>query len=209
MRGTIQGIVDGAKWVLEDMARHPGRRAVANWSCIADTAASIPALDSAIASLNRAGVPVIVSAGNVPINACRVSPGNAPGAIVVGASAIFHDRSGRPQDRRAHDTAFGPCIDLYAPGDSVMLPSIDDDDRPTTQLWNGTSMSAGYVSGAAALYLEARPAATPDEVLAHLKRTATRNVVANARSPLTHLLYVGATPAQEPATRPAVRVSSR
>lgn len=209
MRGTIQGIVEGAKWVLEDMARNPGRRAIANWSFVADTAASIPALDSAIASLNRAGVPVIVSAGNAPVNACRVSPGNAPGAIVVGASAIFHDRNGKPQDRRAHDTAYGPCIDIYAPGDSVMLPSIGDAHEPTTQLWNGTSMSAGYVSGAAALYLEAHPAATPDDVLAHLKRTATLNVVANARSPLTHLLYVGATQAQLPAAPAAIRVSSR
>ena len=44
-----------------------------------------PALDSAVASLRAEGIPVIVSAGNVEVNACRVSPGNADGAVVVGA----------------------------------------------------------------------------------------------------------------------------
>src|SRR5206468_1714695 len=79
------------------------------------------------------------------------------GTIVVGASALVRegDRGASdPIDRRAPGTAWGPCVDLYAPGDSVLLPSLDKDQSPTVQLWNGTSMSAGYVSGAAALYLE-------------------------------------------------------
>jgi subtilisin family serine protease len=73
----------------------------------------------------------------------------------------------------------------------VLLPSIDKEHRATTQLWNGTSMSAGYVSGAVALFLEGRPQARPDEVAAWIKTSATRNVVEAARSPATWLLYVG------------------
>jgi subtilisin family serine protease len=194
LRGTIRGIVDGAKWAIEDHKRHPGAPAVANWSFIADTAARIPALDSSVAALRAAGIPVVVSAGNLEINACRVSPGNADGTIVVGASALVRegDRGvSDPIDRRAPGTAWGPCVDLYAPGDSVLLPSLDKDQSPTVQLWNGTSMSAGYVSGAAALYLESNPAASPDDVAQYLRQTATKNVVKDSRSPFSRMLFVG------------------
>jgi subtilisin family serine protease len=192
LRGTVKAIVDGTAWVLDDHKKHPDAPAVANWSFIADTASHIPQLDSAVAQLRAAGIAVIVSAGNLEINACRVSPGNADGAIVVGASAISREPStGKVVDRRAPSTAFGPCIDVYAPGDSVLLPSFDVSQAPSVQLWNGTSMSAGYVSGAVALFLEAHPAARPDEALAHLRTSATSNMVQDARAPWSWLLYVG------------------
>jgi subtilisin family serine protease len=195
LRGTIKAIVDGAKWTIADHRAHPGP-AIANWSFIADTAARIPALDSAVIELRAAGIPVIVSAGNLDIDACHVSPGNSRGTIVVGASGVSTERDslGRLKtiDRRSPGTAYGPCIDLYAPGDSVLLPSLDRDMKPISQLWNGTSMSAGFVSGAAALYLENHPAATPDEVAEELERSATVNVLRNTHTATSRMLYVGA-----------------
>ena len=194
LRGTIKAIVDGARWVVEDHKLHPGP-AVANWSFIADTSAGIPALDSAVAELRAAGIAVIVSAGNLDIDACHVSPGNSRGALVVGASSLNVERStnGTTQlvDRRAPGTAYGSCIDIYAPGDSVLLPSLDREATPISQLWNGTSMSAGYVSGAAALYLERHPSATPDQVGDELKSTATVNVLRETRATFSRMLYVG------------------
>jgi len=194
LRGTIRAIVDGARWTIEDHKLHPGP-AVANWSFIADTASRIPALDSAVNELRANGIPVIVSAGNLEIDACKVSPANAQGTIVVGASAVTTETlpNGVKQmvDRRSPGTAFGACIDLYAPGDSVLLPSLDRDLAPITQLWNGTSMSAGYVSGAAALYLETHPTATPDQVAAELKSNATVNVLHDARATVSRMVYVG------------------
>jgi subtilisin family serine protease len=206
LRGTIQGIIDGAEWMIKDVKKHPGRRAVANWSFIADTSAVIPALDSAVAMLLRHNIPVVVSAGNLETNACRVSPANSPGTIVVGSSALYTDpTTANPADRRAPGTAYGPCIDIYAPGDSVLLPSLDQDSKSTTQLWNGTSMSAGYVSGAIALFLEANPNATPAQSLEYLKSTATPNVIRASRSQANYMLYVGMTREAGPVTR----VSSR
>jgi subtilisin family serine protease len=194
LRGTIKAIVDGAHWVIADHKAHPGP-AIANWSFIADTASRIPALDSAVADLRANGIPVIVSAGNLDIDACRVSPGNAKGAIVVGASAVGGVTTAangyRMIDRRSPGTAYGPCVDVYAPGDSVLLPSLDAANAPISQLWNGTSMSAGYVSGAAALYLELHPSAKPDEVTAQLERNATLNVLRDTRSTVSRMLYVG------------------
>jgi subtilisin family serine protease len=191
LRGTIRAIVDGAKWAVQDARRHK-RPAIANWSFIADTSANIPALDSAIAELRREGIAVVVSAGNLEINACRVSPGNADGAIVVGASSVARTVEGNVVDVRSPNTAYGPCVDVYAPGDSVLLPSFDQAQTPSVQLWNGTSMSAGYVSGAAALFLERNPVASPDDVLQSLRSAATMNVVHETRAPLSWLLFVGA-----------------
>jgi subtilisin family serine protease len=204
LRGTIAAIVEGARWAIEDHKSHPGP-AIANWSFIADTTSRVAALDSAVDELRRAGIPVIVSAGNVEIDACRVSPANAKGAIVVGASGVtqrkIRENEFETVDRRSPGTAFGECIDLYAPGDSVLLPSLDRDQAPIEQLWNGTSMAAGFVSGAAALFLETHPKATPDEVTQELERTATTNVVRDTRASFSRMLYVG--------TAPQVRVASR
>lgn len=190
MRGSIDAIVRATEWVLADHARHPGERAVANWSFIADTAAAVQALDTAVTRLRAAGIPVIVSAGNVELDACRISPGNAPGVVVVGASRVRRVTESTVTDARAPHTAFGPCIDVFAPGDSVLLPGLDPSGVAITQLWTGTSMSAGYVSGAAALYLEANPGATVDEVRAHITGSSAWSAV-DVRSPRAGMLYVG------------------
>jgi subtilisin family serine protease len=194
LRGTIKAIVDGARWAIEDHKRHPGP-AIANWSFIADTSQRIAALDSAVNELRAAGIPVVVSAGNLDIDACHVSPGNSKGTIVVGASSVIRqvasDGSVHMVDRRSPGTAYGQCIDVYAPGDSVLLPSLDREMNPISQLWNGTSMSAGYVSGAAALILEANPTATPDQVAGELERSATTNVLRDTRTTYSRMLYVG------------------
>ena len=196
MRGTIDAIVKGADWVLEDHARHPHHRAVANWSFIADTAGNIAALDSAVEKLLAAGIPVVVSAGNIEMDACRISPGNSPGVITVGSSRVRRvgdENSHTLADQRTPGTAYGQCISIFAPGDSVLLPSMDYKHLPSEQLWTGTSMAAGYVSGAAALYLEAHPLASAEEVVRSIKRTSSMDLVIDPKSINAGMLYVGPT----------------
>jgi subtilisin family serine protease len=100
------------------------------------------------------------------------------------------DSTARLVDARTPGTAYGACLDVFAPGDSVLLPSMEGP-LPTTQLWTGTSMSAGYVSGAIALYLEAHPTATPSEVGDYIRSTSRGTVVDPTRSPHTGLLFIG------------------
>jgi subtilisin family serine protease len=193
LRGTVRAIVEGAKWVIEDH-KVRGGPAIANWSFIADTSGRLPEIDDAVSMLRAAGIAVIVSAGNFDIDACNVSPGNAHGAFVVGSASLIADSTnGRRQlaDRRTANTAYGDCVDLYAPGDSVLLPSLDTRNQPISQAWTGTSMATGLVSGAAALYLQLKPKATPDQVSAFLLANATRNVMTNTKAVEARLLYVG------------------
>src|SRR5512143_406650 len=81
MRGSADAILAAARWTVDDHASHPGQPAVANWSFVFDTSRSVPEIDSAVTLLRDAGILVVVAAGNFEIDACRVSPASAPGAV--------------------------------------------------------------------------------------------------------------------------------
>lgn len=192
--GTVQAILDAARWVADDQRLHDGRVAVANWSFIVDTTRVVPEIDSALTILDAAGVLVVASAGNFDIDACKVWPANANRALIVGASTLRRSSDTRLHDLRTQHTAFGRCVDLYAPGDSVPLPSVDGD-KPIVQYWSGTSMAAGYVSGAAALLLEAHPLMDARTLRRAIETGATTDVVDDDRLPpgeeRGRLLYIG------------------
>lgn len=182
LRGTVGAILAAARWTADDHRRHGNQPAVVNWSFIVDTGRVVPAIDSATAILRDAGLLVVASAGNLDIDACRVSPANSRGVLVVGASALSQSLPIAPgamaawRDVRAPESAWGTCVDVYAPGDSVLLPGLERG-MPTTYLWAGTSMAAGYVSGAASLALERVRTATPNELTEMLMRRTTRGMV--------------------------------
>lgn len=195
MRGSIDAIVAAARWTVQDHAQHPGEPAVANWSFVVDTSRSVPEIDSAVTLLRDAGILVIAAAGNYDIDACRVSPASAPGAFVVGSSSLVRGANrGAWMDTRSDDTASGSCIDVYAPGDSVLLPGVENG-RSIFTSWSGTSMAAGYASGAASLILERSPGASPQLVAETIVRTATPEMVDErldrTRALRAPLLYVG------------------
>jgi subtilisin family serine protease len=199
-RGTVRAMTDGVAWVLADHARHGGP-AIVNWSLVAKTDGHVRALDRAVAALEAAGLAVVVAAGNVDQDACRISPANAPGALVVGASTVAPDT----MDTRVQGTARGPCVPLYAPGENVLVPSLEG--RAMVQPWTGTSMAAGYVSGALALRLEASPGLSPQALQRSLLADATPGVMHGTGATTARLLYVG--PLAAPSVFPALRSSTR
>jgi subtilisin family serine protease len=124
-------------------------------------------------------------------DACGYSPASAPQALTVGATT--------KRDYQAWFSNYGPCVDLYAPGDSVVSAGIASDVAVATK--SGTSMASPHTAGAAALYLETHPSARPAEVTQAIVSGATAGRVVNAGAGSPNLLlFVGASGTNDPAS---------
>ncbi len=189
--GTLSSVIAG----LDFVARNARKPAVANLSL---GGGASTALDTAVAKVVAAGVPVIVAAGNSNVDACTVSPARAPTAIVVGASTSA--------DARAGFSNWGRCLSLFAPGMAIASSVMSSDTAAAIQ--SGTSMAAPHVTGAAAILLGATPTLTPAQVAERIKALASPNVVAGAGpgSPTTQLFSASGAEQTVPAP---VKVSVR
>lgn len=163
--GTTTGVIAGMDWVA-DTASGPS---VANMS-LGGPASS--AQDAAVNRMVSSGVTVVVAAGNENQNACNVSPARAAAAITVGATT--------KSDYRSSFSNYGSCVDVFAPGSAITSAWYTS--STATNTISGTSMASPHVAGAAALYLQGNPSASPSQVTSALVGTATTNVVRSAGS---------------------------
>ena len=170
----LSTILAGVDWVTA----HHRSPAVANLSLGANTA---PILDSAVSKSIQAGVTYVVAAGNSGADACTMSPAKVKTAITVGAIDVT--------DLRPSWSNYGSCVALFAPG--VNVPAADYYSNTSLANWNGTSMAAPFVSGAAALYLSEHPTASPATVRSALTSNATSSLLANLAGSANKLLYTG------------------
>jgi subtilisin family serine protease len=161
--GTWSGVIAGIDWVTANH-RSP---AVANMSLGGSYTQSV---NDAVAASIASGVVYAVAAGNSATDACTFSPASAPSALTVGAIS--------KTDARSSYSNIGGCVDLFAPG-TFILSDYYRSDTDAVYL-SGTSMASPHLAGAAALYLETHPSASPATVASDLLAAATKDRVSDA-----------------------------
>ncbi|HEU0113925.1 MAG TPA: S8 family serine peptidase, partial [Thermomicrobiales bacterium] len=156
-KGSVRTILCGLNWVL-DQAANGNKMDVVNMS-LATKPKNQPvddrhcgkkahdAFQKGVCRVVKAGITVVVAAGNDHANTQFVKPGAYRQAIAV---AALSDSDGTPADDRfAGFSNYGKPIDLAAPGDNILsLYPSDLSGGSMEQFLSGTSMAAPHVTGA-------------------------------------------------------------
>jgi Subtilase family len=117
-------------------------------------------IERGIAAAFAKGIVMVAASGNAGPKSPPLYPAANANVIAVSATDA--------QDRLFAASNRGSYIAISAPGVDIFLPAPDE----KYQMTSGTSFSAAYISGLAALMLERNPALKPDEVRAILMKTA-------------------------------------
>jgi len=168
-KNNLDGITDGSD-LLKTIyyAVNNGARVInCSWGRKGTpTSAELDAIKYAIDN----GVTIVAAAGNSNLDSSSFTPASIPGVITVGASDS--------NDQIASFSNWGTRVDIIAPGGkgfdafgNMEDPILSTLPRSQGMYGNfiGTSMSAPYVAGAAALILSINSNLTPADVLSILK----------------------------------------
>ncbi|XP_015244958.1 PREDICTED: proprotein convertase subtilisin/kexin type 9 [Cyprinodon variegatus] len=155
-KGSVSGALSGLEYIRATLLARPVDAAVVLLPFIGGFSRS---LNTACRQLVAHGAVVIAAAGNYREDACLYSPASEPEVITVGAvNSADHLMS-----QGAGGSNFGPCVDLFAPGDDIISASSDCSTCFTSQ--SGTSQAAAHAAGIAAVILSSNQKASPLQVL--------------------------------------------
>jgi subtilisin family serine protease len=157
---TSPRVIAAVDWLTGEVMTHASTStpAVANVSLEFTQNAM---LDAVVQASIAAGVTYVVAAGNGNTDACSTSPARVAAAITVGAANTVALGT-PPREGRTVDSNYGPCVDLYAPGETIL--TTGNASNAATALKSGTSPAAAHVSGVAARFLQTHPMASPAAV---------------------------------------------
>jgi subtilisin family serine protease len=117
-------------------------------------------VERGLAALAARNILMVAAAGNAGPKSPPLYPGADSNVIAVSATDA--------QDKIFEASNRGAYVAIAAPGVDIFLPVPDN----KYEMRSGTSFSAAYISGLAALMLERNPGLKPEEVRAILTKTA-------------------------------------
>ena len=178
----VTTVIGALQWVVSHRARYGIRVVNLSWGTDSLQPAAVDPLNAAVQRAWRAGLVVVVSAGNRG-SAPVTKPADDPFVITVGAADTAGTADRDDDAPAAFSSHGGGKPDLLAPGVSMVSDrapgsTIDTFSGPEARLGTGlfkgtgTSQAAAVVSGVVARMLSASPGLTPDEVKAALLRSA-------------------------------------
>jgi subtilisin family serine protease len=216
-RGTDSAIMDGLDWIIEHATLVSPPIRVVNMSLgRTGTVGDNPALHASVQAVTRAGITVVVAAGNdSSLEVSQQVPATYPEVVAVASTAAMAGTSmcaGHPSPvigdtasffttDGAFDSATEIGVSLSAPGEeredinkSCFLKSVG---ILSTRLgggtvrMSGTSMAAPHVTGVVALMAEQSAGLTPDDVRRRLRVGADNVNVAPFDSPASGYSFDG------------------
>lgn len=132
------------------------------------------ALNDAVNAAAGEGLLFSNAAGNCNSNACNTSPASAEDGICVGSTELA-SQSGTQVDSRSSFSNTGNCVDVFAPGSSIVSAYAGSNSAYATL--SGTSMAAPHVAGVGAIVLQEHPAYSAKEVSEYVTRTAMEGLI--------------------------------
>ncbi|KAF3920679.1 Oryzin [Orbilia brochopaga] len=178
--GTYAGVVAGMDWVAKDaVGNNTVNRAVASMSL---GGGKSDAINQAGTSMFKAGVVLVVAAGNENQDVKNVSPASTPEALTVGALDKYNTI--------ASFSNWGAGVDVFAPGVNV-TSSWGSGDTATNKI-SGTSMACPHVAGLAAYYISQQlDTASPPDITKLIAGNAVSGVKGNIHDSPNLIAYNG------------------
>lgn len=159
--GSMSSVIKGLEFVMNDFS-NKNKPAIINMSL---GGGQSNALNQVSAALTKAGVHVVVAAGNENQDACLTSPASEESVMTVGAIT--------KNGEMASFSNWGKCVDILSPGTEI-LSTIPGG---KTTIMQGTSMASPLVAGVYSLILSENPKFSPDTMKRVVNTTCVKDII--------------------------------
>lgn len=158
---TTADFIESADWLRANLVRPAVAYLVYGgaWST---------SIDDAMRRLYSAGIFVVYAAGDGNTSVCTSS---------TSYSSVYMVTASNRTDTRASFANYGPCVDMYAPGDGITSTWI----ASGVNTIRSTAASAAHVAGCAAKYKQVYGDATPPTLFSWLSTNAVPGAAAGVK----------------------------